>query len=129
MEDLDEETRAQRKKEQIEYRNRKKTSTIFMLAASAFEIIETLVIIIALFVLMSFLVFKVLDANQPWVQLLFQISLIVIFIGGIVLGFFIYKKVMKWAIKKFKLEDILLDDVKRHYIKPTEDEIEMELKR
>jgi len=46
MEDLDEEAKARRKKEQVEYRNKKRTSNIFMLAATAFEILETLILMI-----------------------------------------------------------------------------------
>ncbi|MCR4580546.1 MAG: hypothetical protein K5681_09405 [Treponema sp.] len=129
MEDLDEEAKAKRKKEQVEYRNKKRTSNIFMLAATAFEILETLLLIILMFLIVAVILFKCFDPESQGVQIAFQVSTVVIFIGGMILGFLIYKKAVQWAIKKFHLEDILLDDVKRHYIKPTKDEMEEELKR
>ena len=43
-------------------------------------------------------------------------------LGGLVIGFIIYKKAMGWAINKFNLKDKLLDDVTSHYIKKDENE-------
>ena len=129
MEDFDEETREKRKREQIEYRNKKRTSTIFMVIASIFEILETLALMIVMFVILAFVMLKLLNPESQVVMVLFQIMSVVIFAGGMILGFLIYKKAVRWAIKKFNLEDALLDDVKRHYIKPAEKETEQELRR
>ncbi len=129
MEDLDEESYKKRKLEQVEYRNKKRFSSIFMLVATAFEIVETIVLMLILFILMAFILLKLFNPDNPAVQIAFQISTVVIFIGGLVLGFLIYKKTIHWVIKKFNLEEKLLEDVTSHYIKPTKDEMEAELKR
>ena len=50
------------------------------------------------------------------------IIIIVFSLGGLVIGFIIYKKAMGWAINKFNLKDKLLDDVTSHYIKKDENE-------
>lgn len=129
MEDLDEESYKKRKLEQVEYRNKKRFSSIFMLVATAFEIVETIILMLILFILMAFILLKLFNPDNPAVQIAFQISTVVIFIGGLVLGFLIYKKAIHWVIKKFNLEEKLLEDVTSHYIKPTKDEMEAELKR
>lgn len=129
MEDLDEESYKKRKLEQVEYRNKKRYSSIFMFAATIFEILETMAIMLVLFIITAFILLKLFNPENAAVQIAFQISTVVIFIGGLVLGFLIYKKVIQWAIKKFHLEDKLLDDVKSHYIKPSKEEREAELKR
>jgi uncharacterized membrane protein len=129
MEDLDEESREKRKREQIEYRNKKRTSGIFMFAATIFEIVETIILMLVLFLLTAFILLKCFDPENPAVQIAFQVSTVIIFIGGMILGFLIYKKTVTWAIKKFNLQDKLMDDVVRHYIKPTEEEREAELRR
>lgn len=129
MQDLDEEERARRKKEMVEYRTKKTRSTVFMLCASVFEIVETIVIMLALFLLMSFIVFRVGDPNSRTVQIVFEVLSILIFIGSMVAGFFIYKFAVRAVITKFNLKDKLMNDVIEHYIKPEKDETEEALKR
>lgn len=129
MQDLDEESREIRKKQQIEYRNRRKVSTIFMLVATVFEILETLLLMLALFALDALIMLRLFNPENQSVQIAFQVSIVVIFIGGLVGGFLIYKNIVRWVIKKFSLEKVLLDDVVRHYIKPSQDEMEQQLRR
>lgn len=129
MEDYDEESKAKRKKEQIEFRNKKRTSSIFMFFATIFEIIETLLLIILAYIALVFIISRVFPADSKVAGTIFQIGTVVIFIGGMILGFLIYKKVVVFAIKKMKLEDKLSDDVLNHYIKKTDDEIKEELKK
>ena len=104
MEDLDEETRAKRKKQQVEFRTKKRASTRFMLFCSVFEIIETVLIMFIMFVLSALIVFKVFNATGPTGQLVFQILLVVIFIGGMILGFIIYKKICPLVYQEIQHE-------------------------
>lgn len=120
--DMDDETRERRKREQVAFRTKKRNSVRFMIFSSVFEIIETVLIMFVMFVIASFLTFKVFhaDPNSQLAGTIFQISLVVIFIGGMILGFFIYKKCARWYIKKFKMFDKLNDDVLIHYFKEEE---------
>lgn len=130
MEDLDEESRAKRKKEQVEFRTKKRTSNTFMFFATIFEIIETLILMIVLFISFAFIIFRVLKLGDSQIGVtIFEVGSLIIFIGGMILGFLIYKKVVRIAIKKMHLEDKLSDEVLNHYIKNTKEEMEEELKK
>ena len=129
FEDLDEKVKEQRKKDAVEYRNKKRYSSMFMFFASVFEIIETLVVMIVLFVLVAFIMFRVFGATGDIGQTVFSIMTIVVFFGGLFLGFFIYKRVMGWVIEKFKLEDKLSKEILDHYRKRTKEEKEAELRK
>ena len=72
---------------------------------------------------------SIFNPESPTIQIIFQISTIVIFIGSLVLGFLLYKKLIRWVIVKFNLKEKLMDDVIIHYIKPSKDEMEAELRR
>lgn len=123
--DLDEEGKAKRKKEQVEFRNKRRLSRKFTILASLFEIVETLIIIFGLIILAAILAFSVFKIEEGSVGVnIFQISLIFIFIGGMVLGFIIYKKCVRFAIKKFKLMDKLEEGILIHYFKDEELNIE-----
>lgn len=117
MPDLDEEEKARRKKEAVEYRNKKHISAIFMILMSIFEIVETVLIMVLMFVLMSVLLIKVFnfDMNAAFGQITFQAMCILIFMSSMILGFLIYKKFAKFIIKKFNLEQKLSEDVIAHY--------------
>lgn len=69
FEDLDEKVKQQRKKDAVEYRNKKKYSSMFMFFASVFEIIETLIVMIVLFVLVAFLMFRVFGATGADIEI------------------------------------------------------------
>lgn len=116
-EDMDEFAYEKRKKDVVEYRVKKRNSTIFMCFASLFEVVETLIIIMLLFTFVFFLLFKVfnIQQNPQLQQMLLPALLFLIFVGGMILGFIIYKKVIRWVIKKFNMEDKLSEDVLYHY--------------
>lgn len=115
MQDLDEQEKARRKKEQVEWRTKKNTSNMFMFLTTLVNIAISIVLMIVLTLAASFVLFRVFDPNSTAVQVAFPIMMIAIFIGSMILGFFLYKKVARFAIKKFKLGDKLLDDVLNHY--------------
>lgn len=129
MVDYEEESKAKRKKEQIEFRNKKRTSNIFMFFATIFEIIETLLLIVLLYIGLVVLISKLFTPDSQVAATIFQIGTVVIFIGGMILGFLIYKKAIVFVIKKMKLEDKLSEDVLSHYIRKSDDEIKEELKK
>lgn len=129
MVDYDEESKAKRKKEQVEFRNKKRTSNLFMFFATIFEIVETLLLILLLYIGLVLIISRLFAPDSQVAGTIFQIGTIVIFFGGMVLGFIIYKKAVVFAIKKMKLEDKLSEEVLSHYIKKSEEELKQELKR
>ena len=129
MSDLDEKVKEQRKKDAVDYRTKKKNSNLFLFCGSIFEVVETILIIMVLFIVFSFLMFRVFNATGDIGQKIFSIMTIVIFVGGLVLGFIVYKKVLGWVIEKFKLEDKLSKEVLDHYKKRTKEEKEAELRK
>lgn len=120
MSDYEEESRQKQRKEQIEYRNKKRFSNIFTFFATIFEIVETFTVMVAIFLLGS-LILKLLNLSEQTMVTVIQALAVVCFIGGFVLGFIIFKKIMGFVIRKFNLEDKLLDSVTVHYIKSKED--------
>lgn len=129
MEELDDEEKARRRKEQIEWRNKKRFSNIFMICATLFEIAETFIIIIALVVIALMIMTKTMTPGSAAFSNVLGAAMIILSLGGLVIGFIIYKKVMGWVIKKYNLEDKLLDEIKMHYVKNSKNEIEEELKK
>lgn len=117
MEDLDDEEKARRKKEQIAYRNKKNFSTIFMFIATAAEILITFVLIILLLVIGIFILSRVVSIDSEAFSNILGVMLIVMAFGGLVAGFIIYKKLMKVVILKFHLEEKLSDEILNHYLK------------
>ena len=87
--DLDEESKKARKAQVVAWREKKRFSTIFMLLASLFEIAESILVILVLFLLSSIFFLKILDQSNPTVQFAFEISTLFVFVGGIVIGFII----------------------------------------
>ncbi|MCQ2591166.1 MAG: hypothetical protein MJ188_00150 [Treponema sp.] len=118
-----------RKEEMIKYRTKKRNTSIFMTVATIFNIVLSLIIILLLFVILTFFMFKVFHGEGETAMQIFRIAMIVIFFGGLFLGFIIYKQVIRWAIKKFNLEEKLLDEIIERYIKDTKLETEKKLKR
>ena len=127
--DLDEESKKARKAQVVAWREKKRFSTIFMLLASLFEIAESILVILVLFLLSSIFFLKILDQSNPTVQFAIEISTLFVFVGGIVIGFIIYKKTVSWFIRKMKWESKLSDEVLYHYQKKNKKEIEEELKK
>lgn len=125
-----EEAEKEREKQaKIEYRKKKQFSAIFMTVACIVEIIETLIVMLLLLVGVAFLFTKVIHVEGKIYDTIMTICMVVVFFGGLFLGFFIYKKLVTLVIKKFKLEDKLLDDVIIHYKKESKEQRESRLKR
>lgn len=122
-ENLSEDEKEKRKQQQIEYRNKKRFSSVFLFIATIFEIIESFLIILVLIVGAIAFVTRFVDVSSALFSNILGIIIIVFSLGGLVIGFIIYKKAMGWAINKFNLKDKLLDDVTSHYIKSDEQEI------
>ena len=117
MTEADNSEREELKKREIERRNKSRNSRWFLFLGSVFEIVETLLIILGLFILFSFLIFKVFNLPEEAAKTIYQYSTIVSFLGGLFLGFVIYKRCARFVIEKFHLEDKLSNEVLGHYAK------------
>lgn len=117
--EIEDEEKAKRKKAQVEFRTKKRYSLKFQILASIFEIIETVIIMFSLIILSAYLAFGVFHINQESTVLI-QIGVIFIFLLGMVLGFIVYKKVIRWYIRKFKKMNKLNDEILVHYFKDDE---------
>lgn len=123
--EIDDEEKKRRKELAVQMRTKRKNSTIFMLATTIIEIIVSLAAILVLFCVSAFLIFKVFNAgNSKLGAIIFEVLTIASFIGGMIIGFFLYKACARWIIKQFKLENKLSDDVLMHYKKYTKEEKE-----
>ena len=117
MTDEEKQERLERQKKELELRAKKRNSRLFLFFGSIFEIVETLAVILLLFVFFSFLIFKVFTLPEATARTVFQFSTIVSFIGGLFLGFMIYKTCANFVIEKFNLTDKLSNEVLGHYSK------------
>ena len=79
--------------------NKKVNSLIFMLVATVVNII-----LLCLFFLVGLLVLNFIAGQWPDSSLIPALIMIV-FVGAIVLSFFVYSRLVKWATKKFDLEE------------------------
>ena len=126
--ELTEEEYNERKNAAVERRNKKNFSNRFVLITNIFLIIGILAIIFIL-MLPVFAIFSHLDLTSTAIAMLFEVCKMVVFIGSLFLGFWIFRKVVNIIIRKNHLEDKLTEDVKKHYLKKTKEEREMELRR
>ena len=117
MTDEEKAERLERQKKELELRAKKRNSRLFLFCGSIFEIIETLAVIVLLFLFFSFLIFRVFQLPEATARTIFQFSTIVSFIGGLFLGFMIYKNCANFVIEKFNLTDKLSDEILGHYSK------------
>ena len=93
MSELTEEEKKARMQAELELRTKKRNSRIFLLVGSIFEVVETIAIIFGLFILFLFLIIKVFNFSEHTAQTLYQISTVVSFIGGLILGnYSVYKE-------------------------------------
>lgn len=117
MTDEEKAERLERQKKELELRAKKRNSRLFLFCGSIFEIIETLAVIVLLFLFFSFLIFRVFQLPEATARTIFQFSTIVSFIGGLFLGFMIYKSCANFVIEKFNLTDKLSNEILGHYSK------------
>lgn len=127
FDELDEAEKQRRKTEEIAYRNKKKNSNILLFFGTTFEIIESLIIVI-LFFIISAAIFSRILPEDIFPKVYNYVSLIA-FVGGLILGFKLYKMLMQFVINKFNLRDKLTDEVLRHYDKVTQEKYEKDLKK
>lgn len=117
MTDAEKEERLARQKKELELKEKRRNSRLFLFFGSVFEIVETLAVILLLFVFFSFLIFRVFKLPEEAAKTIFQLCTIVSFIGGLFLGFVIYKTFANFIIEKFNLIDKLSNEVLGHYSK------------
>jgi hypothetical protein len=117
MTDEEKAERELRQKKELELRVKKRNSRLFLFFGSIFEIAETLAVIFLLFLLFSFLIFRVFNLPEQAARTIFQFCTIVSFLGGLFLGFIIYKAVANLVIEKFNLSDKLSNEILGHYSK------------
>jgi hypothetical protein len=108
MDELDEKERQKRKNDQIEYRNRQKTSNLFLFLGTVFEIVISMAFVLLYFIIAVVITSKLPESAQ---QVTYNILMILAFLGGLVSGFFVYRFLGRLVIKKLKLEDKLREDV------------------
>ena len=129
MTDAEKEERLQRQKLELERRAKKRNSRIFLFFGSIFEIVETLAVILLLFIFFSFLVLKLFKLPEAAATTIMQFSTIVSFVGGLFLGFIIYKRCARFVIEKFNLTDKLSNEVLGHYAKRDKEAEKQEMKK
>ena len=129
MTDEEKAERLERQKKELEIRAKKRNSGLFLFLGSVFEILETLVVIFLLFVVFSLLVFKVFKLPEEATRTVFHIFSIIAFVGGLFLGFMIYKFCANFVIEKFNLHDKLSKEVLGHYSKRVRDAQKEALKK
>lgn len=110
--DYDEAELARRKQQQIEYRNKKRTTSLFVFCATVYEIIITILIFVLFFYLSSLFLFRVIHTESSNVVFF---TIVGSLIASFVAGFFAYKYTCRAIIKKFNLEDKLMEDALDHY--------------
>ena len=89
MDNLNEEEKARHKQQQVEYRNKKRFSSIFLFIATIFEIIETFIIILLLIIGSIAITTRFVDVNSALFSNILGIIIIVFSLGGLVIGFII----------------------------------------
>lgn len=111
MDELDEKEKERRKQAQIAYNKKKSTSNLFLFIGTIFEIIISLACVMGLVLLVAVITLKWLNLPDTTKGTIFNILSVVALIGGLFLGFIIYKSIGRWVIHKFNLEDKLKDEV------------------
>ena len=117
MTEADKEERLERQKKELEFRAKKRNSRLFLFFGSIFEIAETLVVILLLWIFFALLVFRVFNLSEAASANIFSVCTFISFIGGIFLGFLIYKAMANFVIEKFNLSDKLTNELLSHYSK------------
>lgn len=125
----DEAELARRKADQIEWRKIKKTTNLFTFVMTIIEILVTLAVILVLFLLTAKITFAIGDPNAEATQRVFLILMLVVFFGGLFIGFILFKLIARWSISHFELEDKLTEEVLNHYSKKFREEQEAKKKR
>ena len=109
----------EKKKAKIEAQRKKTTTNIFLFFACCWHIIETLSIMIAMFILYIIITYRVLQVpgNSQAGGIASAIMMLVILVGGMILGFRVYVLSIRWFIKKYHYENKLTKEVLDRYTK------------
>lgn len=86
--------------------DKKAKTVLFMLGATVVNIL----IMVAIFLLLFLALVRLGSGLDPMV---FQVLMIVVFIGSVALTYVIYNKLMKWVTKRWNLEEQLAPIFKR----------------
>lgn len=97
----------------VEEQKRKRTTVIFMIAATLVELVMSFLCIAVLYVGIGVVIYRVIGATTPAPL---QLSSPVIFIAGVFCGYQIYKRLMRFVIDKASLKDRLNPDVYNMYL-------------
>ena len=108
MDELDEKEREKRKNDQIEYRKKQKASNTFLFLGTICEVILCFGFVFIFFIISILIVAKVPESAQ---QIVYNILMIISFLGGLVSGFFVYRTLGRLVIKKMNLKEKLREDV------------------
>ena len=108
MEEFDEKEREKRKQDKIDYRKKQNISNLFLFLGTVFEIIISFVFVLLYFLLSVFITTKLPESAQ---SIVYNILLIISFIGGIASGFFVYRKLGRLIIDKGNLAPKLRQDI------------------
>ena len=111
MDELDEKEKEKRKNDQIAYRKKQTTSNTFLLFGTIFEIVISFLFVLVYFLISAVIVYRLLNVSEETGSIIFNILLIITFIGGLVSGFWVYKRLGRWVINKWNLKEKLRDDV------------------
>ena len=117
MTDEEKAERLERQKKELELRAKKRNSRLFLFFGSIFEIIESFILIMLLFAFFFVLIFKLFKGPESAAGTIYQFSTIVSFIGGLFLGFVVYRACANFVIEKFNLSDKLTNEILGHYSK------------
>lgn len=120
--ELDEAEKERRKKDAVEFRNKKKNSNLFLFLGSIFEIVVSLIIILGLFLFFLAVLSRILPASI--FEKVYPITTLISFFGGLFLGFMVYRKLAQFIIEKYNLKDKITDEVYKHYAKLSKEEME-----
>ena len=108
MDEFDEKERERRKNDQISYRNKQKISNLFLFIGTVCEIIISFLFVIIFFIL-SVLITTIIPESAQ--SIVYNILLILSFVGGIALGFFVYRALGRLIIEKSNLKPKLREDI------------------
>ena len=108
MDEFDEKERERRKNDQISYRNKQKISNLFLFIGTVCEIIISFLFVIIFFIL-SVLITTIIPESAQ--SIVYNILLILSFVGGIALGFFVYRALGRLIIEKSNLKTKLREDI------------------
>ena len=108
MEEMDEKELEKRKQDKINYRKKQSTSNLFLFVGTVCEIILSFVFVLIYFILSILITSKLPESAQ---SIVYNILLILSFVGGIASGFFVYRGLGRIIIEKGNLKSKLRQDV------------------